>query len=202
MTPIFSRSASLNSGNISSSMALSRNASAYRSRDRPRNHAAISITSLVSCQLGEEFRGVFQVRGVEALGEPAVERREQVARLALAALLPPQPGEARGGAQFVAPCALLAGDRQGGAERALGFRWIGVRQASGELAAQAMNFCVRTSLAKDGRCCQCVVQGGKAFLYFSGKCQRLGQQGEVQRCVYAGAGRLGCGKTVAEAGNS
>ena len=77
-----------------------------------------------------------QVRGVEALGEPAVEGREQVARLAPSALLAPQPGEARGGAQFVAPRALLAGDREGGAERVLDLGRIGIWQATGELAAQ------------------------------------------------------------------
>src|SRR5499427_4083984 len=168
-TPIFSRSASLSSGNTSSSMALSRNASAYRSRERPRNHVAISITSPASRQLRAEFCGVLQVSGVEALGERAVEGCEQVARLAPPALLAPQPGEARGGAQFVALCALLAGDREGGAERLLGLRRIGVWQATGELAAQAMNFCAPASPVRNGRCCQCVVQGGKGFLYFSGK---------------------------------
>jgi hypothetical protein len=40
-----------------------------------------------------------------------------------------------------------------------------MQQPTGELAAQAMNFCVPALLAGDGRCCQCVVQGGKAFLY-------------------------------------
>ena len=97
-----------------------------------------------------------------------------------AALHAPQPGEARGGAQFVASRALLAGDREGGAERVLGLGWIGIWQATGELAqpAQAMNFCVPALLAGDGRLGQCVVQGGKAFLYFPGKRQRLGQQGE------------------------
>jgi DHA2 family multidrug resistance protein len=39
---------------------------------------------------------VFHVGGVEALGERAVERREQLARLPSAALLAPQAGEARG----------------------------------------------------------------------------------------------------------
>jgi hypothetical protein len=41
-----------------------------------------------------------------------------------------------------------------------------------------MNFCAPAPRAGDGRSCQCVVQGGKAFLYFFGKRQRLGQQGE------------------------
>jgi hypothetical protein len=94
---------------------------------------------------------------------------------------------------------VLAGDRQGGAERVLGLGWIRIWQPSGKLAAQSVNFCVP---APRGRFCQCVVQGGKALLYFSGERQRLGQQGEEQRCVDAGAGRLECGQTVADAGNS
>ena len=102
-------------------------------------------------------------------------------RLAPLVLLAPQPGEAHGGAQFVAPCALLAGDREGGAERLLDLRRIGIWQPAGELAAQAMNFCIPAPLAGDGRLCLCVVQGGMAFLYFPGKRQRLGQQGEVER---------------------
>src|SRR6516165_9900170 len=72
-------------------MALSRNASEYRSRDRPRSHASISITSAASCQLGEEFRSFSQVGGVEALGEPAADRREQLAGLGEAALITAQP---------------------------------------------------------------------------------------------------------------
>src|SRR6516162_5633559 len=129
-------------------------------------------------ELVEQRLCLFEIGGVEAFGEPAVDRCEQIASFAVAALVAAQPGEARGGAQFVAPCALLAGNREGGAERILGLRWIGVWQASGELAAQAMNFCVPAPLAGGGRLCQCVVQRGEAFLYFSGKCLRLGQQGE------------------------
>src|SRR6516164_2040721 len=145
---------------------------------------AVSHTRLVdaattgSLQFVEQHPRFFQVGGVEAFGERAVDGGEQLVRFGVSALVAPEPGEARGGAQFVAPSALLAGDRQGGAERVLGLGWIGVRQPSGELAAQAMNFCVPAPRAGDGRFCQCVVQGGKAFLYFSGKRQRLGQQGE------------------------
>ena len=77
-------------------------------------------------QLGEQFPGIPEIGGVEALGEPAVDGREHVARLAPPTLVAPQPGEARRGAQFVAPRALLAGDRQGSAERVLG-RMVVVR---------------------------------------------------------------------------
>ena len=73
---------------------------------------------------------------------------------------------------------MLSGDPEGGAERLLGLCWIGVRQSTGEFAAQAMNFCVPASLAGDGHFCQCKVEGGEAFLYFSGKRQRLGQQSD------------------------
>jgi len=79
-----------------------------------------------SRQLGEERLRFLEVRGVEAFGEPAVDGREQLVGVGAAALLAPQPGEARGGAQFVAACALLAGDREGGAERILGLRRIGI----------------------------------------------------------------------------
>jgi len=107
-----------------------------------------------------------------------------------AALLAPQPGEARGGAQFVASRALLAGDREGGAERVLGLRRIGVRQATGEVAAQAMNFRVPTH-ARDRRCCQCVIQGSKGFLYLSGSASasasRVRFNGMVKRAPVASA---------------
>jgi hypothetical protein len=66
-------------------------------------------------------------------------------------------------------CLARGRSRSRGAERVLGLRWIGVRQATGELAAQAMNFRVPALHAEGDRLCQCVVQGGKAFLYFSGK---------------------------------
>src|SRR5271168_2675297 len=62
-----------------------------------------------SGQFVEQRLGVFQVGGVEAFGERAVEGGEQVARLAPAALLAPHPREVRCGAQFVPPRALLAG---------------------------------------------------------------------------------------------
>src|SRR5580704_7120838 len=60
-----------------------------------------------SRQLVEQGLGFFQVGGVETLGEPAVDGREQLACLAPPALLAPQPGEARRGAQFPELGALL-----------------------------------------------------------------------------------------------
>ena len=76
------------------------------------------ITS--SSQFVEQRFCLFEVGGVEAFGEPAVDRREQVAGLGAAALLAAQPGEAHGGAQFPKLGLLLLSDAQGFAIQFLG----------------------------------------------------------------------------------
>src|ERR1700737_465975 len=63
---------------------------------------------------------LFEIGGVEAFGEPAVDRREQVAGFGAAALVAAEPGEARGGAQFPELGFLLLGDAQGFAIELLG----------------------------------------------------------------------------------
>src|SRR5271156_5530111 len=52
-------------------------------------HGRIKLTT----QLVEQRLGVFQVAGVEALGEPGVERGEEIARFGASALMPPQACE-------------------------------------------------------------------------------------------------------------
>src|SRR5439155_16152974 len=61
------------------------------------------------------------VGGVEALGEPAVNRREETARFGPPALLAPQPGEAGRSAQLIGLGLLPARDAQRLLEGALGF---------------------------------------------------------------------------------
>jgi len=51
-----------------------------------------------SGQLVEQRLCLFQIGGVEALGEPAVDGCEQVAGFSMAALVAAHPGEAHGGA--------------------------------------------------------------------------------------------------------
>ena len=63
---------------------------------------------------------VFEIGGGEALGEPAVDRGEQVAGGGAATLVAPQPGKARGGAQLLQLGFLLAGDAEGFAIQLLG----------------------------------------------------------------------------------
>jgi hypothetical protein len=49
----------------------------------------------LSLQICQQRLGLLQVGGVKALGEPAVDRREDLARFVALALLPPQPAQAR-----------------------------------------------------------------------------------------------------------
>jgi hypothetical protein len=53
-----------------------------------------------------------QDRRVEALGEPAVDRREQVTGFGSLALIPPEAGKAGRREQLEDPCALAPRDRQ------------------------------------------------------------------------------------------
>jgi hypothetical protein len=53
-----------------------------------------------SRQLIEQRLRFFEILCVEAFGEPAVDREEEVAGFRVAALVAAEPGEARGGAQF------------------------------------------------------------------------------------------------------
>ena len=66
-----------------------------------------------SGELIEQRSRVLEVGGVEAFGEPAVDRREQIASRGVAALVAAQSGKARGGAQFPELGLLLPGDAKG-----------------------------------------------------------------------------------------
>jgi hypothetical protein len=64
------------------------------------DHGAHSRIQTWSAELVEQRPGISEIGGVEALGEPAVDRREQVVRLGAPALLGPESGEAGRGAQL------------------------------------------------------------------------------------------------------
>jgi hypothetical protein len=113
-------------------------------------HQTADVPTAGSRQLIEQPLRFFQVGGVETLGKPAVDGRKQLTPFASPALLAPQPSEAYGGTQFIPPSALLAGNRQGGVERGFGLCRIGPRQLAHQLAAQAVQLCVRASLAGNG----------------------------------------------------
>jgi hypothetical protein len=64
-------------------------------------------------EAGEEGAGGLQIGGVEAFGEPGVNRGEEGDRLLRPTLLAAQAGEAHRGAQFPGLCVLPARDGDG-----------------------------------------------------------------------------------------
>ena len=68
-----------------------------------------SMISAGSRQFVEQRLCLFEIGRVEAFGEPAVDRREEIAGFGAPALVAPEPGEARGGAQFPELGLLLLG---------------------------------------------------------------------------------------------
>src|SRR5262249_53877457 len=83
-----------------------------------------------SGQLVEQRLRLHEVARVEALGEPAVNRGEEVACLGALALALPEPREARRGAQLEGLCLLCPRDVERAAEECLGLR--AARRIGGE----------------------------------------------------------------------
>ena len=66
-----------------------------------------------SAQCLQQRLGIFQIRRVKAFGEPIVDRGEQIAGLLGLALLLPEAGETRSGAQFPRFGLLFLSNRDG-----------------------------------------------------------------------------------------
>src|SRR5690242_396166 len=90
-----------------------------------------------SSEFAEQPLGVPKVRGVEALGEPAVDRGEEVVRLPALAPIGPEPRERGGGPQLPPPGALLPGHLDRVQEACLGSRAVRDRAAEERLAPEA-----------------------------------------------------------------
>jgi hypothetical protein len=71
---------------------------------------------LLGVQLLQKSLGLLQVERIEALGEPAVDRREQFSSLLRLPLIAPEPHHARRRAQFPGLCFLLASSGGGALE--------------------------------------------------------------------------------------
>ena len=78
------------------------------------------VPTVLSRQLLQQRLRVLEVGGVKALGEPAVDRRQQLLGLRPFALLLPQPAQAQRGAEFVGFGLLLLGNGQGLAQARFG----------------------------------------------------------------------------------
>src|SRR5262249_54105823 len=88
----------------------------------------VAAVSTDLCQLSQKRLRLLQDRRPEALGEPAINRREQVAGFGAFSLVAPEPGEARGGAEFPKLGVLLLCDRDCLAIAGLGRSGIAYRQ--------------------------------------------------------------------------
>ena len=103
--------------------------------------AASPYCELPSSQRVEERLGVLQVSRVKPLGEPAIDRCEQVIGLSALALLLPQAGQAHRRAQLPGFGLLATGNDQGLLEAGfrLGDIWDGLAQQ--QPALEPIRFC-------------------------------------------------------------
>jgi hypothetical protein len=105
------------------------------------------LNVFASCQRVEQRPSALQVGGVKALGEPAVDWREDVVRLGTSALIAPQPGEAGRRPEFPHSCILSPGDCDGPMEAFFSVAWISPRQCHQQIAFDAVEFCFHPTLA-------------------------------------------------------
>src|SRR5271169_3683600 len=89
-------------------------------------------------QLLQQCLRLLQIKRVEALGEPAVDRSEQIAGLISLALIAPEPRHAHRGAEFPGFCLLRTGDRKCTLEIRFRFRRIWLRRHEREVAGYSM----------------------------------------------------------------
>jgi len=66
----------------------------------------------LAAQFVEERFCLLEIGGIEAFGEPAIDRREKVAGFNVLVLVATEPGEAHGGTQFPELGLLFLGDTQ------------------------------------------------------------------------------------------
>src|SRR5262245_43820152 len=92
-----------------------------------------AVTRGLSAEFFQQRPGLLEVGGVKALGEPAIERRQQLIGFDALALLLPQARQAQGSAQLPGPGLLLPGDRQRLPEAG-----VGLGRSRGDLAQQQL----------------------------------------------------------------
>ena len=129
----------------------------------------------------EQCLGFLEVGGVKALGEPAVDRREQSVRFHALALLLPQPPQAHGGAQFQRLRLLAAGNGEGVVETGFGLSVLVRRLQEQQFAFEAMQLGFAVTLSTVVRCRQRLGQHTQPLLHLSRSPIPFGQQGQEIR---------------------
>src|SRR6516165_10370230 len=181
----------------SRSRSLERQARNARDQDVAPGFLFPSAKTRASRQLGEESCGVLQVGGIEALGKPAVDWREQLACFRAPTLLAPQPGEARRRAQFERFRLLLAGDAKSVMECGPGVLRSAARQQA--QAFETMEFGFPPALADFRSCRQRFHYRCEARVVIAGSSERLRQEPETIGPPHLGrTGFLPVGKAVAD----
>src|SRR5215472_8176141 len=105
---------------------------------------------------------LFEIGRAKAFGEPAIYRREEVARFGAAALVAAEPGEARGGTQFPELRLLLLRDAQGFAIEFLG--GLGMPLPQQQLAFVPIYLCEQLAAPRSARNSESVVLLGIGLL--------------------------------------
>jgi hypothetical protein len=90
-------------------------------------------------QLLQQQPGLLEVKRVETLGKPAIDRRKQFVGLPPSALIKPQTRHARRCAQLPGLCLLLTRNAKGPLEMRFRFRQIRSRRQQGDFAGRAMH---------------------------------------------------------------
>src|SRR5439155_13444447 len=127
--------------------------------------------------LYEQRLRLFQIGGVEAIGKPAVNRREEIARFGPPALLAPQPGEAGRSAQLIGLGLLPARDAQRLLEGALGFfEPVETQQRD---AFEAMKFRLPAALPRSSLVLQSLPHCSESLLVLTLPRERFSQPGQA-----------------------
>ena len=127
-----------------------------------------------SSQFVDQRLCLFQIDGIEAFGEPAVDRREEIAGFGPPALLAPEQGKARASAQFPELGPLLRGDAEGFAIQFLGS--LGMSLPQQQLAFLSIQLRCKPTLPCPFRDPQSVVQQGRGLFNLQCDLTRLAKR--------------------------
>src|SRR6516162_5709733 len=144
----------------------------------PRPSAAPEFVEQCFCPL--------EIGDVEALGEPAVDRGEQVAGCGAASLVAPQSGKARGGAQLPQLGFLLSGDAESLAIQLLGV--FGKALPQQQPASLPIELRGEPALPRLFDELQGLIQPGRAFFDLTCDLTCPSEEGDIQGHPHSGPG--------------
>src|SRR5207249_10116103 len=142
-----------------------------------RKEATLDTNRLFPPLLEQRVR-LLQVGRVEALGEPAIHLRQQVAGLIALALLLPEPTQGHGGAQLPGFSLLAARYAEGLLEA--GFRADGVRLAQQECPLEPVGLREQAGLSAGLHLRQGLSQQAQPLLNLAGMPRGFGERNQIE----------------------